>query len=531
MFMSDREGVKKQVTLRPEQLKALARYELTFDRLGIGADAEAVQILCPEEYTYTLEDLRQAVVHLQQADPEVEAFYERWFAPLEAQVEHFGILDLLYPEDGEDDTPESLKEYAEGLPVSDGAQFRDIWWRLDHGVEACGTHRKLSQVILLDEILKQLDRYQENKGKPIHEWQFSTKEKERYIALFDSDIYVKNATENQLSLCRRYLDELCEKGSYHALHTKGYACYGGNRLYPCDWNIARDYISYLFDKKDDPQYANTLGYIYYYGRCNGGVPEYDKAFYYFGIAAANGIYEGVYKLGDMFWHGYGCKKSPRTAASLYRRVYGDSFKNFQKGYGAKFADAALRMGHMYAQGIGVKENPMTAYSYYLQAAYAARLRGENDSFGDKTVDANIQKAIAEIKPRLPKDYFSDHVDYNYPFPFEKLAEDGNRCELKREEKPDGSVVLTAFRKKTRRSEQTDCVLITAPKIEYCERRRDFSLSLVGLSELWFQADAASVSYDYCELSWRSGRCEFYQDETLVAYVKCQCYRLVSTDVL
>jgi hypothetical protein len=186
---------------------------------------------------------------------------------------------------------------------------------------------------------------------------------------------------------------------------------------------------------------------------------------------------------------------------------------------------------MYAQGIGVKENPVQAYFYYLQAAYAARLREkDSDFFGDKTVAANIQKAIADIKTRLPKEYFSDHVDYDYPFPFEKLAEDGNRCELKREENPDGSVVLTASRKETRGKAETDCVLITAPEIEYCQRRRDLSLSLVGLSELWFRDDAPCVSYDYCELSWRSGRCEFYHDEALVAYVKCQHYRLLATDV-
>jgi TPR repeat protein len=70
----------------------------------------------------------------------------------------------------------------------------------------------------------------------------------------------------------------------------------------------------LFELTDNPQYANTLGYIYYYGRCNNGVPEYDQAFYYFSYAAANGLYEGMYKLADLFWHGYGCKKAPKLPA-------------------------------------------------------------------------------------------------------------------------------------------------------------------------------------------------------------------------
>ncbi len=112
-------------------------------------------------------------------------------------------------------------------------------------------------------------------------------------------------------------------------------------------------------------YANTLGYIYYYGRCNGGVPEYDKAFYYFGIAAANGLYEGMYKLADMFRHGYGCRESRHTARNLYGMVYEDSLKHFLQGRHANFASyefyyddeivAWVRSGHYRFFGKPAKE--------------------------------------------------------------------------------------------------------------------------------------------------------------------------------
>ena len=216
---------------------------------------------------------------------------------------------------------------------------------------------------------------------------------------------MKTATEPQLALARVFIDELCEKDSGLALYTKGYACYGGNRLYPCDWRASRDCITRLFEKKDDPQYANTLGYIYYYGRCNGGVPEYDKAFHYFGIAAANGLYEGVYKLADMFCHGYGCRESRRTARSLYGMVYDDSIKHFLKGEHANFADAALRMGNVYAKGIGEEINAVYAYHYYLQADYAARLRAkDSDFFGNTTVAINVRKALEETEALIKNTY-------------------------------------------------------------------------------------------------------------------------------
>ena len=48
----------------------------------------------------------------------------------------------------------------------------------------------------------------------------------------ENDEFVKKATESQLALARRFVDTLCEKDSGLALYTKGYACYGGNRLYP-----------------------------------------------------------------------------------------------------------------------------------------------------------------------------------------------------------------------------------------------------------------------------------------------------------
>lgn len=278
--------------------------------------------------------------------------------------------------------------------------------------------------------------------------------------------------------------------------------------------------------RHDPQYANTLGYIYYYGRCNGGVPEYDKAFHYFGIAAANGLYEGVYKLADMFCHGYGCRESRRTARSLYGMVYDDSIKHFLKGEHANFADAALCMGNVYAKGIGEEINAVYAYHYYLQADYAARLRAkDSDFFGNTTVAINVRKALEETEELLPEDFFKEFVDHDFPRLFAELADDNNRCVLSKAIIDADRVELAAERIPTRSVRNPEKILITIPQLKLCERTRKVSYIPDGSAVIRFKNDASEVRYDFCAWNGVDDRVEFYYDDELVAWVRTERFRI------
>ena len=150
----------------------------------------------------------------------------------------------------------------------------------------------------------------------------------------------------------------------------------------------------------DPQIANTLGYMYYYGRCTDGVPEYDKAFYYFSIGAAGWYYESRYKLADMYRHGYGVAKNPKVVWSIIWELYEEQLKKIRRGeFGSNFADVALRAGNIWKEGINCYASPDNAYFYYLQAQYAIRMRMlAEDNYGDQKVAAGIEQAVAEILP-------------------------------------------------------------------------------------------------------------------------------------
>ena len=520
---------RKGITLSDEQMRQIARHEITFREFlpEGGADGEDVVFHVPSgAYAFTLEDLYHAVKALKEENPTVDEFAEYWFDPITEFSKAFGLDRMLDEELELDDVPENLKKYDGLLMVSERDHFMTIWYELESAWEDAEGEECLAEVIDLDSLIADVERYFSNKGKPLEEWTFSKEEMEDYIRSFQDDDYVKEADEEKLILARRFTDRLCAEDSGLALYLKGYACYGGNRLYPCDWNISRDCILRLFEKEDDPQYANTLGYIYYYGRCTGGVPEYDKAFYYFGIAAANGLYEGMYKLADMFSHGYGCKQSKRTARTLYNLVYDDSFKNFLKGKEANFADAALRMGNVYAKGIDAEADITAAYHYYLQADYAARQRAQrSDFFGNTTVAINVRNALEKTREQLTADYFKEYTAYIYPFLFEELAEGNYRCELTKRTNADGHTELAAKRLPTSSVPEPEGILVTIPQLSLCTLTTEVSFTVDDSAVIWFRGKADRIRYDYCEWNAAKDRYEFYYDAKLVAWSKSEEYRL------
>ena len=506
----------KKITLGIALMQQIDRYEKTFKDIIGDAPFDEQDITCEDIYSYTLEDLYCALKTLKTSDTTVKDCRDYWFYPIKWLSGGFDLERACGDLDEYDDTPEELKDYPE-LHVSDSRYFSDLWWELD---DVCdyGDEKHLSELLDFDAIIADLDKYFVNKGKAVEDWIFSDAEMEDYIGLFEEDDFIKEADEKKLALARKFIEVLCEKDSVLALRVKGYACYGGNRLYACDWAVSCDCMTRLFEKTDDPQYANTLGYIYYYGRCNGGVPEYDKAFHYFGIAAANGLYEGMYKLADMFHHGYGCRASQRTARSLYGMVYDDSMKNFLKGEHANFADAALRMGNVYAKGIDVRANPGAAYFYYLQADYAARLRArENDFFGNTTVAINARNALEETEACMPEGYFVEVLEHSFPALFGDLVKGNHKCMLTRGEANE----LAAERISTWADPNPEAILVTIPQLKYCERTHKAAYKVDDTAEIWFKGDGAEIRYDYCRWNGRDDRVEFYYDEEIVAWVRSE----------
>lgn len=292
--------------------------------------------------------------------------------------------------------------------------------------------------------------------------------------------------------------EAVEYGCAHdwpvALHAKGFGSYGdGNKVFPCNWETARDCFLRLIELTGDAPYYNALGYIYYYGRCNGGVPEYEKAFQYFSVGAAHGLFESMYKLADMFLKGKGCLKSPTAAANIIASMYHENRDYFAGGgFDGKFADVALRLGGLFETGSGVDRSFENAYRYYLEAEQAIKERRAHfDDYGDGRVEANIRDALARVKKELPADYFTKSFKADAPIMFGALLSRSVGLDVTVEE-AGRSYKITAVSAATQDAPGYE--LITIPEMDFCERRNEVTLSLDSSAEFLKEVDLPAKAF-------------------------------------
>ena len=59
-----------------------------------------------------------------------------------------------------------------------------------------------------------------------------------------------------------------------------------------------------------------------------GIPEYEKAYKYFSLAAFSGNVEARYKIGDMYKNGYYLEKNLTIAKTIYDSLYREVIQEF-----------------------------------------------------------------------------------------------------------------------------------------------------------------------------------------------------------
>lgn len=328
----------------------------------------------------------------------------------------------------------------------------------------------------------------------------SDKAKEAFIEQFEEEEDLKNASDEEKATFVRYVDELAVKDNELALRLRLYGKYSGNAVYHQDFYASRDDAERLFELTRDPYIANTLGYIYYYGRCNNGQPEYEKAFRYFAYGAANGLYESIYKLSDMYRNGYGVWESEKTAFTLISMLYQNIRPKYERDAedDSSFADIALRMGSMILHGIGTEQDPDAAMSFLLEADYAIRRRMENHFYGDNVVAANIRKALAEAKQLVQVEENTGRYPAEFFAPVQMLMRDGYRITWTAKRLKDGDWSVTFKRAPKQDETKPAKTFLTMTAIAYCELTdtvKGHVISAFGLMQPEGRADAIEFAKD------------------------------------
>ena len=348
----------------------------------------------------------------------------------------------------------------------------------------------------MHDLYHELDVFMKNRDKGPMEKELTDFQKQQYISWWENRYY--QADDTAKILYRSYLDDLCDEDNIFGLKTKAYAFYGnGNGYYQQDWYKAELYLLKWYDLSADPQAANTLGYMYYYGRTTQGDPDYDRAYYYFSIGHAGGYMESTYKLADLFEGGLGVAKDEHTAFDLVSQCYRELAVAFRlKQYDCEFADAALRMGSYYKYGIGCEQNPHLAYFFLLQADYAIRKRMETViAYGDDRVAKRIRKEMEGLVPQDLKPLKTAH----FPSVGSLLA--GNfhisrRFEMKIKRLKSGNISLT-FRIIPRGQEEED-ILLTVPEADLCTHVKSVTVTLKDIERFETAYNSDYIIFDDIE---------------------------------
>lgn len=484
-----------KILLGAEMYARFARYEITVQ--DIVKDNVWQNIVNADNYRITLEDLLCVLEKIVLHNTDEDTFFDEWFCCISEEIENYSS----------DETPESFygREYI----------FKKVFSELE-----CWMYFAMSPDlhVLIDEI----KMFLEDENKPLTERRFSDDEKISFVQFFDNDSHLNDANEDEVTLFVRFARELCEKENPVGLTVVGYGCYGGNRAFACDWKKSEECVLKLFELSEDEQdrsfFANTLGYIYYYGRTTNGVPDYEKAYKYFSFAAFNGVYEAQYKIADMYRNGYGVIKSRRTAENIVSRLYYENSEYIQKGiFDSKFADVAFRLGNLYKDDKNYYESDFEKMlDLYYQARFAIRMRmNETNYYGDEKVAAAIDDALAQTKKAIDFKPVKKTIWYSLYSLFYDYLNNGGMLDIKVKEMANSKYKLVFKVHNRRNDEKVKRLFITIPELDMCGLYDTVTITAVCDSDTSFVfCTEETVTVDSMEddsFSFDGVPCVFLQD--------------------
>ena len=505
-------------------LKKLVRYEINMFDITDRYNSSYVHIESNAHYQITLEDLREAFVNIHNKKATCEEFRFGWMMPVMVTLrENVGLMEACGRD--EDFNPVGDDEYI--IPLNEKQMFDVILGEMiseDEGMDGCDDDDVEDHLDILG-MIEYIDLFEKEKDKPIAERSFSDEDKREFISFLETNERKLEASEEEKLLYLRFIEELMAKDDYSAIAQRGYSANGGDCFYPCDWDMAKSCMERLL-KLDGSRLAPALvlGNIYYYGRCNDFIPEYEKAFRYFSLAAADNIYEAEYMLGDMYRYGHYVDENGYAAKATYENVYLQAMDSVKKGEIARFPYCAFRMGEVYFWGLGDVKDPIRAYYFYLQADYAIRdILSKGGDEDDRNLAGLIAERLDETKCRIP-----NHVDYpvdvsDIPWQAATVLNGGNRGLITVIPLDEGRYRIVLERTRKPGESQVEYFLLTCLSTSYCALLQSLEIIATNVTELWSSNAGVALMYDNFDYDFENGKAEFYDEGQLVLRIKADKY--------
>lgn len=384
-FKEDKLEYVEPVVINKDDLRSFCRYEISYDELMHGKPY--AYAIFDEDYIITTDDIDMAIHNHILKNEDLDSFKENWFVKIYNNLYNFVGLDKIFQVSINDD----VTDFPEDKHVVSDCIFIMSQIFIDK-----------TDIFKLDDVVNEISIYLENKDKPILEKEFTTFQKSFFLMYWLETGRIDKADGDIKKKLKIYIDERCLENDVYTLRYKAFACYNkGNPIYGTDYHVAEQCLEKLMEKAPEPVYAEMLGCIYYFGKCNGGVPDYDKAFKCFSIGADAMLPESTFRLSDMYCNGQGVWQDEILGTSVLKRIYIELLHDVtNNNISEDFADIAYRMGNIARFGIGTADIDLTfAYFFYLQAKFAISSREINTPDRVKLYN-DIEMAMGDIKPMV-----------------------------------------------------------------------------------------------------------------------------------
>ncbi|MCR5608704.1 MAG: hypothetical protein K6G26_06540 [Lachnospiraceae bacterium] len=374
--------------INSEQMKHLCRYEIKYSELLKNYD----YVLLSESYVFTIDDMLAAIENIKESGDDIETLYEEWFEPLDKFIctsdeYRVGFENSPYGFEEIDNLPDRYDYLSDIFDEFNNALY-------EHAEEHCTLDEAIEYAMSC------IEQCLDNEKKPVGEREYFDQYKKEFLEICEEE----EISETDISLCRKFADELSNNEDVTGLKFKAYGYYYGSECYEVDYDKAYEYLIKLYNITGERDYAQLLGDLYYNGICTDGKPDYDMAFKYYSVGMLGESVYSKYKVAEMLSTGKGVVKNIRSAYKIVRNVYEEEWKDFLKSYeilhfgASSFAKAALELG-IYEEGLKKYDE---AYRCYLQAEFAIGLIlhehfKEYEELADK-----IRKRIDRLKLAPPK---------------------------------------------------------------------------------------------------------------------------------
>lgn len=472
---TDEEIMGQSDLVSVEDLKRICRFEVTLSDLLHGKTFNYMGQA--EKYQIVPEDLMEAVLNFQKSEISEEEFGNLYFRVLYDELYAFVGLSTAMED------PEGILKEEKYLP-DQFTVFSNAWDILIRKYDCFEEDADLLEVV------EEVRTWMENIDKPLMEREFSRLQKWDFINYWD-DERLKTSEEDIKTLYRKMLNSLCEADDKEALQKKAGVCrIEENAVYKKDPDSSLKCLISLFELEPDPKTAEEIGDMYYHGYCGGGIPRYEKAFYYYSIGAMGGCTKSEYMLSDMFEYGYGTAKNRKLSLSILWGLYEKQIKVFSKGQLPKaFANVTLRLGDRLLEGPG----PDSAYYYYLQAQFAALMGMITEK---KETIERIGKMITEVLPKSSYKERQDTVHFSGLLPLLSFGlTNGRRMEMRilriSEKEAELKFRIVPFEYE----QSAPKLLVTIPNAHYCGLLDELSVKAMDISTFKVDGDTDTLEFD------------------------------------